>query len=158
MNYLDYFILIVVIYFVSKGAYKGLIQELFALASIIISITACYLFGKPLVLWVEHYWVSPWVEPTTYLILFSSLYLIIKLIAKALTKFIKIISLSTINRILGAGFGATKALLIVLTANYAYQHTQQAFGLKEPKIITESSFYPVIQDVTEYFITAFSLQ
>lgn len=148
MNYFDLILLLVTAYFLIRGAYRGFIKELFGFLALIIAITACYLFGDTLSMHLANYWESKWKEIISYLLLFTSTYLIIKLLADALTKLSRAISLNFINRTLGAIFGLLKSVFFIVSANYLYMYAKEMIGFNKPDIMTSSTIYPIIQDIT----------
>lgn len=149
MNYFDLILLLLTAYLLIRGAYRGLIKELLGLLAVLIAISACYIFGNTLSIIFSKYWENEWTEPISYVILFTSIYLTINMLAHALTKFSRVIALNTLNRILGAAFGVLKAISFIIIANYLFLYIKMLTGFNNPYFLTSSNIYPVIQDVTD---------
>ena len=115
MNLLDFLILIPILYFCYKGARNGLVGEVLGIAGIIIGVFLTF-----------HYMddmadiIRPFIEgDPNYLpflagaIIFLGTLIIIQIIAVLLRRFLKVIKLNFVNRILGFFFGLLKGGIIV---------------------------------------------
>ncbi|MEX0719704.1 MAG: CvpA family protein [Balneolaceae bacterium] len=115
MFILDLIIAIPILYFGYKGAMNGLVKEVLNIVAIILAIflTFNYLDAFTGI-------IAPMFdEGTSYVpfisgaILFVGTLIVVAVIAYATKEFLKVIKLSTVNRILGALFGALKSGMVV---------------------------------------------
>lgn len=136
MNFIDILFLILSIYFVFKGFKNGLIIELTSLASFVLGgLAGVYLSHYISGLLFAKGGFNPEVSyAISFLILFASVVIIVRLIAKAVTKVIDMAALGFINKLLGAVFGFLK--LVFFAALFFY-----FIGMvdKENKFISKTS-------------------
>lgn len=136
MNFIDIFFLILSIYFVFKGFKNGLIIELTSLVSFVLGgLAGVYLSHYISGLLFAKGGFNPEVSyAISFLILFASVVIIVRLIAKAVTKVIDMAALGFINKLLGAVFGFLK--LVFFAALFFY-----FIGMvdKENKFISKAS-------------------
>ena len=141
MNYVDLAIIALCTYLVIMGAIRGLIKEVLALVGLAAAVFVSYLFGELATVYAEKLVSGPWVRPLVYATLFIATLLIIRLLANALTKLSKFAALGTINRLLGALFGFTKALIILVLLAVLYEYITDIYAIGKPDEINNSIAY-----------------
>jgi membrane protein required for colicin V production len=116
MNVLDIVAITIIGFLVFKGFMKGLIAEVLGVASVILSVVVAVTFVEPFAkILVKNVSFLPgiFVPIVSFLILLIGTYVIGILIIKFLTHMAETMALGMVNRILGAGIGLFKGVLIV---------------------------------------------
>lgn len=142
METLDIVVLIPVIYFGFKGFQSGLLKEVLSIVGLILAVflTLNYLdafsaYVKQVFnLQVEY---NPFVMG---LVLFVGVMIVTSMIIFFLSKLINAIQLSTVNKLLGLGFGALKAGIMVSSALIFLA----GFNYPDKATIKSSKTYPVL--------------
>ena len=144
MNFIDIIIIILVLLAAFKGFSRGIIKELISLISLISGVYIASHFS----VYVEKHLNNnfPKIEEyntiISFILVFLIIYLSLKLAGVIINKFVKIIQLNLINKILGLLFGASKAILIIAFILFELNHLEQSFSTiisKNQK--EESKFY-----------------
>jgi len=144
VNFIDIIIIILVLLAAFKGFSRGIIKELISLISLIAGVYIASHFS----VYVEKHLNNnfPKIEEyntiISFILVFLIIYLSLKLAGVIINKFVKIIQLNLINKILGLLFGASKAILIIAFILFELNHLEQSFSTiisKNQK--EESKFY-----------------
>ncbi len=149
MNYIDFIILVFLVFGLMKGYTDGLVKELASLLALIVGIWGAIKFssftaGK---LYDFFDMTGNYVGIIAFLITFILIVIVIHFVGTVVDKFIDSIALGFLNRLLGIVFGVFKTALIlsvifvVLNAIDARHH----FLPKEK--IEQSHFYNPIADI-----------
>ena len=84
----------------------------------------------------------------SFILVFLIIFLSIKLAGIIIHKFVKIIQLNLINKILGLLFGVSKALLIIAFILFELNHLEQSFNITISKNQKEESkLYPLVVEI-----------
>jgi len=114
MNSFDIIVIVIISFCVIRGVFRGLIKEL----SSIIGVLGGYYFAYSYYMVLAKH-LSRWISNTSYLnilsflIIFSGILILISILGVVIKYILKIAYLGWVDRICGAGFGITKAILIV---------------------------------------------
>ncbi len=154
MNYFDIIISLIFFYGLFKGFNRGLIIEAASLLSIIIGILGALTF-TPIIESLLSYFLSDKKLPSSIILFAASLILIVlgvNFFAKKLTKFIKLVSLGGINKVLGGIFGVSKyillnSILIVFIDQFSFM-----FEFFESNFLEESVMFESLKNVGYYII------
>ncbi len=119
MNSIDLFIIVFSSYFLIRGIFRGFIFELAALiglaAGYLVATSYSGLAGAAIMRFLPD--IPPAIiEIAGFALVFIGVNLGVKLIAGGITRGLKIAMLGWLNRLLGAGFGLIKGLLILSIA------------------------------------------
>lgn len=143
MNYLDLVLGGILLYGGIKGFFKGLIIEAASLIALILGLVGALLFSETVVIYLQTQTVFTTVPPSgvVFLILFIIIIITINLLARILTRVIRLAALSSINRFFGALFGAAKfglfmSALLLLVDQFAF-----LFHYFDTSILEESYLY-----------------
>jgi membrane protein required for colicin V production len=114
MNYIDLFILVLLVFAIYRGYTRGFIMQLSLLAALVIGIfTALKMSGFTARLIIDHVQIS---GEALYLIsvgiTFALVFVGVNLLGRVIEKIVESAELSSLNRILGAVFGMAKVVLI----------------------------------------------
>lgn len=150
MNFIDIIIVILLLLAAFKGFRNGLIKELISLISLIAGIYAASYFS----VYVEQQlnYNFPKTEEynaiVSFAVVFTTIYLSLKVAGVIIDKFVKIIQLNLINKTLGLLFGTTKAILIIAYILFEFNHIEQNFSVIIPKNQKEESkLYPLTENI-----------
>ena len=150
MNFIDIIIIILVLVAAFKGFFNGLIKELIS----IISLIAGIYFASYFSVYVEQQLNYNFAQTEEYngiisfFLVFTSIYLSLKLAGIIIHNFVKIIHLNLINKTLGLLFGSIKAILIIAFILLEISHLEQSFNTKIPKKQKEESkLYPLVVNI-----------
>ena len=150
MNYIDIIILILVTFFCYKGFKRGLIKEMISLLSLIVGIYLASQFSffleDQLIKHFSRY--KEIISSISFIIIFSIIYLSLKLAEIIISKISKTLYLGIINYPLGLVFGGLKTLLIlsILMIEIEYLETKLNFKIPEEQK-TQSLLYSPISNI-----------
>ena len=114
ISYPDFIISMILAFFTYKGFKNGFIEEIARLSGIIGGLIIASKFHHLLIPLIRSYFESSTLHiPISYICLFILSNIIISLIAKLLQKFIEIILLGWLNRLLGILLGLFKGFIII---------------------------------------------
>ena len=154
MNYLDIIISLILFYGLFKGFTRGLIIEAASLLSIIIGILGALTF-TPIIESLLSYFISDDQLPSSVIIFTISLILIVlgvNFFAKNLTKFIKLVSLGGINKVLGGVFGVSKYILLFGILLVFVDQFSFMFEFFESNVLDESIMFESLKNVGYYIL------
>ena len=86
------------------------------------------------------------------MIIFLFSILIFKVIAKLLTKFLKLIALGLLNRIIGAFFGIIKSVLLLCIVIYIFSKINNITSVINDATLNQSFVYSNIEEINEIII------
>ncbi len=117
MTWLDYAVIGVFVTSLAVGAWRGLVREVLSILGWIIAFLAANLLAGPLGPEMPQAIPSPELRvAAAYLAVFVASLIVTSLVGLLLSKIVKAVGLGGVDRLLGAAFGAARALLIVLVA------------------------------------------
>jgi len=149
MNYIDIILSLILFYGLFKGFTRGLIIEAASLLSIIIGILGALTF-TPIMENLLSYFFSDEKLPSSIILFTASLILIvlgINFFAKNLTKFIKLVSLGGINKVLGGIFGVSKYVLLISILFVFVDQFSFMFEFFESNFLEESVMFESLKNV-----------
>lgn len=122
MNYLDIILICIIGVFALRGFFRGLVQEVISLTSILLAIYLSasfhHLLTPHLSLYIEN---EITVSALAYAVIFFGTLIVCWLIAKGVRTMLKITLLGWIDRVAGAVFGIAEGVLIGLIVLMAFQ-------------------------------------
>ena len=154
MNYLDIIISLVLFYGLFKGFTRGLIIEAASLLSIIIGIFGALTF-TPIIETLLSYFLTDDKLPSSIIIFTASLIIIVigvNFFARNLTKFVKLVSLGGINKILGGVFGVSKYILLIGFLFVFVDQFSFMFEFFESTLLDESVMFESLKNVGYYIL------
>ena len=154
MNYLDIIIGLIFFYGLFKGFTRGLIIEAASLLSIIIGILGALTF-TPIIESLLSYFLSDEKLPPSIILFTASLILIVlgvNIFARNLTKFIKLVSLGGINKVLGGIFGVSKYILLISILLVFVDQFSFMFEFFESNFLEESVMFESLKKIGYYII------
>ena len=113
MNFIDIFILIILIWFGYKGFKKGLVFELINIVALILGVYGGLKFSDTTAEYLSAFIDSDYLTITSFTITFLVILLLVFALGKVVEKIINLIALKLINKLLGALFALVKIGLIL---------------------------------------------
>ena len=78
--------------------------------------------------------------------------MLFKIIAKILTKLLKIIALGLLNRIIGSVFGVIKTILLLCIVVFIFSNINRVISIIETEKLNQSFFYPKIEKINNLIV------
>ena len=146
MNPLDILILVIMLYCLIRGIFRGLIKEIAAIIGVFGGFFFAYsYYGEVSVL------LKRWITDTAYLnilsfiIIFAIVFILVSILGVIIKYLLNIAYLGWVDRICGAGFGGLKGILIVSVLLVAFT----AFLPRGAPIIKDSLLAPLVTRISE---------
>ena len=149
MNYIDIAIVGLDIFGAVKGFSKGFIIEAASLIALILGLIGALLFSSTVGTLLESFIDADRIPPSgvLFILTFIAIIIGINLLAKFLTRVLKMAALGGLNRLLGAVFGGLKFILILSAITLILDQFEFLFTFMEDDIIDESQFYEPIKSI-----------
>lgn len=146
MNIFDVIILIILLYGLIKGFIKGFIIEVAGIIALILGVTGSFKFSRILEVYLISYvdWSPKTIQIASFIILFIIIIYAVSLLAKMITKTLKIIALGMINRIFGGIFGLLKWCVILSSLVLVSQEINEIITLIPDKTLKDSVSYNLL--------------
>lgn len=152
MSYLDIIIALPVIYGIIRGVMRGIVMEVFAIVGIILGIVVARIYAGDAAAWIQQ--LSQWdiqlLQPIAAFVIFLIVALLCRLLAQALTKLFKLISLGWINRLVGGLFGAAKWMIILAVIITCVDMLDGVLHFIKPELKDNSVLYPHALQLTQW--------
>lgn len=152
MSYLDIIIALPVIYGIIRGVMRGIVMEVFAIVGIILGIVVARIYAGDAAAWLQQ--LSQWdiqlLQPIAAFVIFLIVALLCRLLAQALTKLFKLISLGWINRLVGGLFGAAKWMIILAVIITCVDMLDGVLHFIKPELKDNSVLYPHALQLTQW--------
>ena len=152
MNIFDVIILIILLYGLIKGFVKGFIIEVAGIIALILGVTGSFKFASILEVYLNSYvdWSPKNIQVISFIILFIIIIYAVSLLAKMITKTLKIIALGMINRIFGGIFGLLKWCVILSSLVLVSQEINEIITLIPDKTLKDSVSYNLLDKLGEF--------
>jgi len=158
MNWLDALLLLPLVVGLVRGLMRGLVSEVIAILVVILGVLGARWFAPPFSGWLEKQfaWQGEVCDVVAYVLIFLGIAIILSVLAKLLSKFLRTIHLGWANRLFGGVFGVCKYAIIVLIAVFAMEKTNKSFHwMDKSKAVKTSVVYPYAVEAVEYAEDAF---
>lgn len=130
---------------------RGFISEVIAIVVVVLGVLGAR-FGAPTLSdWClkQFAWPEGVCDIVAYTVLFLAVAILLSMLAKLLTKFLRAIHLGWANRLFGGLFGIVKYGVIVLLAVFILDKTNESFHwLDEAPVVQTSVVYPQMVKAT----------
>jgi len=146
VNVLDSIVLILLAYGLISGFMKGLVLELAGLIAFILGLMGAFKFSSLLGSYLGTYvdW-SP-IQAVSFILLFLVIIYAVSLLAKMITKTLKLIALGFINRIAGGLFGLLKWGVILSALTLVFQEVNTIVTLFPESTLNTSKSYAILSE------------
>jgi len=147
MNFVDFILILIILFFAIQGFRKGLIYELVSLAGLILGIYAAFQFSGQIENYLTEYLNVPekYSTITAFILIFILVVIILHFIGKIIENIIDLIALGLLNKLAGSVFGIVKGIILLSLAFLILDHFDKELISKENK--EESFFYKPIASV-----------
>jgi membrane protein required for colicin V production len=150
MNYIDMFIMVLLVYAVFRGITRGFVLQLASLVALIAGIYLALKFSG----FTSHFLVKYWAFDYEYLymvslaVTFVIVFILINILGKMLDKVVEISQLSFLNKLAGAFFNVCKVMLIAGVLLLYIDRVDNRINLLPKNAREGSFFYKPITSVT----------
>ena len=146
MNIFDVIVLIILLYGLMMGLIKGFIIEVAGIIALILGVTGSFKFARILEVSLNSYvdWSPKTIQIASFIILFIIIIYAVSLLAKMITKTLKIIALGIINGIFGGIFGLLKWCVILSSLVLVSQEINEIITLIPDKTLKDSVSYNLL--------------
>jgi len=152
MNYIDMFILVLVIYAVVRGITRGLILQLASLAALIVGIYLALKFSGL----TTHFLIRRWALDYEYLYIvslvltFALVFVLISIMGRWLDTVVKATPLSFVNKLAGAFFNVCKVMLITGVILLLIDRIDNRVSILPKNAREGSFFYKPVTRITRF--------
>ena len=154
MNWIDFILLVPVLYGLIRGLMRGAVLEIASFLGIIIALFVARLYAP-----VVSYHFESWLDvsdKSAQIIAFGTVFLVtlilIQILARLIDKFLSALSLGCFNKIGGAIFGALKLLLITSFIVNVFAVINANIPLVNEETVDNSKLYNPVKSVVEKII------
>lgn len=154
MSYLDLFFGMAIAWGAYSGFSKGLIKELASILGVIIGVLLAKNYYPYLDIKLKPIFESEagFISILSAILIFLLTIMVFKIIAKFLTKFLKIIALGLLNRIIGSVFGIFKTVMLLCILVFIFSNINNVTGIIKAEKLSQSFFYSKIEKINSFII------
>ena len=154
MNYIDIGIIGLVLFGAVKGFSKGFVIEAASLIALILGLIGALLFSSTVGTLLESFFDAARIPQSgvLFILTFIAIIIGINLLAKFLTRILKMAALGGLNRILGAIFGGLKFVLILSAVILIMDQFEFLFTFMEDDVIDESQLYEPVKSIGSFIL------
>ena len=149
MNPLDILIIIIVLFCLIRGIFRGIIKELSSIVGVLGGFYGAYtyypLIAKFLARWISN---TGYLNILSFMIIFCLIFIIISILGIIIKYLLRIAFLGWVDRVCGAGFGIIKGILIVSVILIALT----TFLPKGAPVIKQSLLSPHVTMISEKLV------
>jgi len=163
LNYLDIFIVCVLVFGFFRGFIKGLIMELSSLFAIVLGAYGSLKFSDLTLDWVSLNFSSQieniddnYLKIASFAFTFLIIIVFVSVIGKGLTRVVKMVSLGLINKTLGGLFGAIKYVLILSFFFVFFKNLNSTLFLIDESFFESTLLYEPIMEIGDLLLNFFN--
>ena len=156
INWLDVILVLPLVVGRVRGLMRGLISEIIAIVVVILGVLGARFGAPPFSAWLltQFAWPQGVCDVVAYTMLFLGIAILLSVLARLLTKFMRKIHLGWANRLAGGLFGIAKYGLIVLIVVFVMDRTNDAFHwLDGAQVVSDSVIYPLMVKATHALLS-----
>ena len=156
INWLDVILVLPLVVGLVRGLMRGLISEIIAIVVVILGVLGARFGAPPFSAWLltQFAWPQGVCDVVAYTMLFLGIAILLSILARLLTKFMRKIHLGWANRLAGGLFGIAKYGLIVLIVVFVMDRTNDAFHwLDGAQVVCDSVIYPLMVKATHALLS-----
>lgn len=149
INWLDIVLGIPLLYGLVRGLFKGIVQSIGSLLGLVLGIVLAHAyapaFSQQLVQWFV---LTPNQSYTlSYILLFIAIVVVCAIIVKIIDKFLSIVTLGWVNKLLGGCFGFLKFALLLSVLIHLVDMVDERFKWIQPSVKQQSMLYKPVKQV-----------
>ena len=156
MNWLDVILLLPLLVGLVRGLMRGLISEVIAIAVVILGVVGARFAAPPFSEWLlqQFAWPQGVCDVVAYTLIFLAIAILLSILAKGLTRFMRAIHLGWANRLAGGLFGICKYGVLVLIVVFIMDKTNESFHyLDDAPVVKTSVVYPKMVKATHALLS-----
>ena len=156
MNWLDVILLLPLLVGLVRGLMRGLSSEVIAIAVVILGVVGARFAAPPFSEWLLHQfaWPQGVCDVVAYTLIFLAIAILLSILAKGLTRFMRAIHLGWANRLAGGLFGICKYGVLVLIVVFIMDKTNESFHyLDDAPVVKTSVVYPQMVKATHALLS-----
>jgi membrane protein required for colicin V production len=159
MNYIDMFVVVLLIYAVFRGITRGLIMQAASLAALITGIFGALKLSGITARYIAQHWnINPeYLYIFSLAITFTLVFILISLLGNLMDKWIETAHLSFLNKILGAIFNVCKVLLLVGIILLFIDRIDNQISILPKNAREGSFFYKPVTSVTRFLFPSLGI-
>ena len=145
VNWLDILIVLPILAGLIRGLMRGFVSEIIAIVVVILGVLGTRFAAPPFSAWIiqQFAWPKEICDIVAYILLFLGIAVVLTLLAKLLTKFLRAVNLGWINRLFGGILGMLKWGILVLVVVFIMDRINQRFHwLDNAEVVKTSIVYP----------------
>lgn len=152
MNIFDIITTIILIYGLINGFIKGFVVEVAGLISLVLGVIGAFKFADIFGIYLSPYFdLDPKIIQTgSFILLFIIIIYTISLLAKMITKTLKVVALGMINRIFGGIFGLLKWSIILSSFVLVTQEINEIITFIPQNRVEESISYSLLYELGDF--------
>lgn len=152
MNTIDVIVGLLLAYSLFRGLTKGFVIEISGMIALFLGIMGAFKFSSYIGKYLSSYvdWNSKIIQAVSFILLFIGIIYAISLLAKMLTKALKIVALGGLNRLIGGLFGVIKWCVILSALTLVFKEINSFMTLMSPAILEESIAYPFLKELGDF--------
>jgi membrane protein required for colicin V production len=160
VNLLDIILLIPLLWFGYNGYKKGLIIEISSLAAFILGLYFAFYFSNFTAGYLRQFFnIQPkYMAAVSFIVTFIGVVIIVLALAKLLEKFINILMLGFVNKLLGAVFGMLKGALFLSVIILIINYFDTGKSIVKPEAAKKSIFYEPVQSLAPLLYSKLHLE
>jgi membrane protein required for colicin V production len=160
VNLLDIILLIPLLWFGYNGYKKGLIIEISSLAAFILGLYFAFYFSNFTAGYLRQFFnIQPkYMAAVSFIVTFIGVVIIVLALAKLLEKFINILMLGFVNKLLGAVFGMLKGALFLSVIILIINYFDAGKSIVKPEAAKKSIFYEPVQSLAPLLYSKLHLE
>ena len=152
MNIIDLIVVIIFAYALINGFIKGFILEIAGMLALVLGLIGAFKFSSILGNYLAVYvaWSPKTIQTVSFILLFIVIIYAVSLLAKIITKTLKIIALGWLNRISGALFGFLKWGVLLSALVLISQEINEIITLMPEATINKSKSYQILMELGNF--------
>ena len=163
LNYLDIFVACLLVFGFVRGYGKGLVMELSSIIALVLGLIGSIKFSDFTFLFFSKNFPElidsideNYLKIASFAFTFLLIIVLISVIAKGLTKVLKMVFLGFVNKVLGGVFGAFKFILVLSLCFVFFESLNSSISLYESSNLDSSFFYGKIKDIGDMLVNFFN--
>lgn len=141
MNFIDLFIVAILVWFGYKGFRKGLVFELVSIIALALGVYGGLKFSDSTAEYLTKYVDSEYLKVASFTVTFLIILLLVFVAGKVIEKIINLVALKLVNKLLGAFFGVLKMALILGVLITIVESYDSKIGFLPKDVKKESMLY-----------------
>ena len=148
-NWLDIALGLPLLYGLVRGLFRGIVQSIGSLVGLVLGIALAYVYADALSQQLSQWFVFTASQSYTiaFILLFVVVVLVCALLVKMLDKFLSIVTLGWINKLLGGCFGFLKVALLLSVIIYLVDRFDDRFKWIKPEVKQHALLYKPVKAV-----------